>query len=279
MSTFDTPEPINVTMDVAVADVSITAGDRTDTVVEVQPTDPSRDLDVTAAAQTKVDFASGTLVIKGQKPNGYWRKVGSIDLRIELPAGSSVQLTAAVADIRGEGRLGEGRFKVASGQVRLDQTGKLQLSTSAGEVTVEHVMGDAEITTGSGDVRIRKIDGAGAIKNSNGASWVGEVTGDMRLNSANGGIVIDRARAAVAATTANGSIRIGEVVRGSIGLETAVGELEIGVREGTAALLDVRSNYGTVHSSLKPSDGPGQSDATVEVRARTAYGDILIHRS
>ena len=147
-----------------------------------------------------------------------------------------------------------------------------------GSVTVERAVGQAEVTA-SGEVRIREIDGAAVIKNLNGRTWVGEVSGDLRCNAANGDISVERAGAAVDAKTANGSIRVGEVARGSVALETAFGELEVGIRKGTAALLDVRSRFGRVRNSLEASDGPGPSEETVEVRARTSYGDIVIRRS
>ena len=57
------------------------------------------------------------------------------------------------------------------------------------------------------------------------------------------------------------------------------GRLEIGIREGTAALLDVSSGFGRVENSLSASDGPQPSDETVQLRARTSYGDIVIRRS
>jgi DUF4097 and DUF4098 domain-containing protein YvlB len=279
MPTFETPEPINAVLELVAGDVRITASQRTDTVVEVRPADPSNELDVTAAAQIRIDYSRGALVIKGPKPRGHWRKVGSVEVTLELPTNSSLSASAAMVDLRGEGRLGECRVKTAAGQIRLEGTGPLHVSTAAGDVSVDHVAGNADIATGSGDVRIREIDGTAVIKNSNGASWVGEVSGDVRLNAANGGIVVDRALAAVDAKTANGDVRIGEVVRGSIGLQTAMGELEVGVREGTAAWLDAKSTFGTVRSSLTAADGPAKSEETVEVRARTEFGDILIHRS
>jgi len=62
-------------------------------------------------------------------------------------------------------------------------------------------------------------------------------------------------------------------------LETAAGELEVGIREGTAAWLDVSSHYGRVRNSLDETDSPEQSEATVEIRARTSYGDINIRRA
>jgi DUF4097 and DUF4098 domain-containing protein YvlB len=140
------------------------------------------------------------------------------------------------------------------------------------------VGGRAEVT-GSGAVRIRAIDGPAVIKNLNGVTWFGEVKGDLRCNAANGDITVDRALGAVAAKTANGAVRIGEVVRGSIELGTSYGELEVGISEGTAALLDVRSQFGSVRNSLAASDGPGPSDQRVELRARTSFGDIVIRRS
>ena len=43
MPTFDTPEPITVTLELGVGDVRITASDRADTVVEVRPSDPAKE--------------------------------------------------------------------------------------------------------------------------------------------------------------------------------------------------------------------------------------------
>ncbi|MEA2340327.1 MAG: hypothetical protein QOG11_404, partial [Solirubrobacteraceae bacterium] len=73
--------------------------------------------------------------------------------------------------------------------------------------------------------------------------------------------------------------RLGEVVRGAVRLVTAAGELEVGIRQGTAALLDVRSRFGSIRSSLSAADAPAPSDTTVDVHARTSYGDIVIRRA
>ncbi len=51
MPTFDTPRPILVDLELGVGDVRITAGDRTDTTVEIRPTDPAKPSDVEAAEQ------------------------------------------------------------------------------------------------------------------------------------------------------------------------------------------------------------------------------------
>ena len=71
MPTYDTPEPISVSLELGVGDIRITASDRTDTVVDVRPSDPASEADVTAAEQTRVEFADGRLSIKA--PKG-WRQ-------------------------------------------------------------------------------------------------------------------------------------------------------------------------------------------------------------
>lgn len=281
MPTFDTPEPISVVISLIVGDARVIASDRTDTVVEVSPSDRSSEADVKAAEQTRVEFSHGRLLVKATKQ---WRHyspfsgIESVDVVIELPLDSHVQGDAAMVDFRGEGRLGECRFKTAAGHIWLDHTGPLHLNTSAGSITVDRAVGHVEVT-GSGEVRIREIAGAAVIKNLNGNTWVDEITRDLRCNAANGDITVNRAHATIVAKTANGNISIGEVVRGSVALDTASGELEVGIREGTAALLDVRSQFGRVRNSLDASDGPEPSDETVEVRARTHHGDIVIRRS
>jgi hypothetical protein len=282
MPTFATPESISATIEFALGDVLIVASDRSDTVVEVRPSDASREPDVKAAEQTRVEYSDGRLLIKGPKPRGLRNFIGwggSIDLTVKLPADSQVRGEAGLAEFRSEGQLGECRFKTGSGAIALDRTGSLDLTTGGGAITVDRVVGHAAVTTGSGTLQIREIDGTAVIKNSNGDTRLGDVTGDLELNAANGPISVERAHAAVKAKTANGSIRIGEVVRGSVVLETAVGELDVGIREGTAALLDVRSKLGKVRNSLDAAEGPEQSDETVEVRARTSYGNVVIHRS
>ncbi|MGW7594465.1 DUF4097 family beta strand repeat-containing protein, partial [Streptomyces rubiginosohelvolus] len=85
---------------------------------------------------------------------------------------------------------------------------------------------------------IGTVAGAATVKNGNGDTVVGEVVGELRATSSNGLISVGLAHAGVDAKSANGSIRIDEAVRGQIGLQAATGDVEVGVRESTAAWLD-----------------------------------------
>jgi hypothetical protein len=282
MPTFKTPEPISVIVELGVGDIRIVATDRSDTVVEVRPSDSAKKGDVTAAQQTRVDYASGRLLIRA--PRG-WRQYSfrgggeSVAVQIELPAGSQLRGEAGVAALRCTGRLGECDFKIGVGDIGVAETGPVRFKTGSGDVTVEHAVGHAELTTGTGTVRADSIDGTAVVKNSNGDTWIGEITGDLRVRSANGTIVVERAEATVGAKTANGDVRLREVSSGAVVAETAYGKVDIGVRDGVPAWLDLNTGYGTVHSDLDAAKGPDPSEKALQVRARSAFGDITIQRA
>lgn len=281
MPNYETPEPISVTLELSVGDVRIAASDRTDTVVEVRPSNEADESDVKAAQQVRVDYTNGMLRVTGPKARAFdfSRKTGSVDVTIELPSGSQVSAELQMGDIRCAGRLGECRLKTSAGNIWLERTGPVRLDTSAGHVTADGIAGNAEISTGSGKVQVGEVQGTAVVKNSNGGTTIDAVTGDVQVRASNGDICVERAGAGVDAKTSNGSIRLGEVARGSVVLETAMGDLEIGIAEGTAAKLAVNTGFGRLRNLLENATGPEETDEIVEVRGRTSYGDITIRRS
>ena len=280
MPTYDTPAPITAAIDLVVGDLRIGAADRGETTVEVRPTDASNDEDVTAAKQTRVDCTNGRLTVRAPKLRSWLSRKdgGSIDVTIELPAGSHVHATTGSADVRCDGRLGDCRIATGLGNIRVDEAGTISLKSGIGDISVEHATRHADVTTASGDVRLRALDGSAVVKNSNGDTWVGVAGGDLRVRAANGRITVDVAHASVVAKSANGDVRLGDVARGTVVLETSLGDLEVGIRDGTAAWLDVSSSAGKVHNALDAADAPEASAETVEVRARTSAGDVVIRR-
>ncbi|GII64760.1 hypothetical protein Skr01_48450 [Sphaerisporangium krabiense] len=299
---FDTPEPILAVLDLATATVRITASDRADTVVEIRPSDGLNDADVQVARHTWADYADGRLLVRTDKehagsgsgwglslgklvesPATWARSLlqgpGSVDVTIDLPSGSRLDARTA-GSVLCRGRLGEVTVTTTHGAIRVEQAGgRIRVKSTYGDISVGHVSGHAEVTTTHGGIHIGEIDGTAAVKTSHGDVRIRQVTGELRLNSAHGDISVGRALAGVDARTAYAGVEIGEVVSGSIGLTTTGGGLDLGIREGTAAWLDVSSTYGTVDVSLDPGGDPGRTDRIVEVRAHTTHGDILIHRS
>jgi Putative adhesin len=281
MRTFESPEPISVDVELGVGDIHIEAADRTDTSVEVRPRDPSKKSDVAAAEQTRVEYANGHLLVKAPSGWHHWtsRRPGALDVRSAVPEGSRVSAETGVVGIRVSGRLGELRGRFGVGDVLVAEAGPVDVKTGAGDVTIGEVVGKANVVTGSGSLRIDRVEGTGALKNSNGDTSLGEVTGDIRISAANGTISLDRAGESVVAKTARGDVRIGEVAHRTVVAQTAMGTIEVGVRDGVAAWLDLQTNFGEVRNDLEDSPSPVASEDTVEVHASTSFGDVVVRRS
>ena len=276
MPTFATPGPIAATVQVAGAQVRVTASDRTDTVVLVEPINKASRSDVKVADKTKVDFAGGQLSVKTTTSGD---KNGSVAITIDLPTGSSLVAYLAHSGVRADGSFGECELHMASGRVQLDRINALQANIAAGEVAIGHIAGRATIDGGAVAVRIGEVKGTVGLRSSGGQIWIGHASADLDLSSASGGFDIDRADGSVTAKTANGAIRIGRMTRGQAELSNSSGNIEVGISEGTAARVDANSKRGSVRNSVPSQENPGPSDDKVTVHARTRYGDIIIRRA
>jgi hypothetical protein len=263
VSQFNTPSPIAVTLDLYVADVRFAASDRIDTVVEVRPSDPNRAADIKAAENTRVEYddATRTLSIVTRKPRNRFvnfsgKRPESINVLLQLPTDSDIRGEAGLGDFQSDGMLGTVVLKTDLGAVRLAETGPLNLRNGLGEITVEGVSGAAEVHSGSSDIRI------GAV-------------------AANGSVSVDRALSDISAASSNGRVRIGEVVRGTVSATSKNGAVEVGVRQGSAAWLELNTSVGRVNNELDSAAAPesGEPVDKVEVRASTKLGDVTIRRA
>jgi DUF4097 and DUF4098 domain-containing protein YvlB len=287
-SNFNTPSPIAVALDLYVADVRLAASDRTDTIVEVRPSDPNKAADIKAAENTRVEYddATRTLSIVSRKPRSRFvnfsgKRPESIDVVIQLPADSDVRGEADLGDFQTDGVLGAVALKTDLGAVHLAETGPLNVRNGVGAITVEGAVGPAEVHTGSGDIRIGAVDGTAEVSNSNGKVRVGVITGPANIKVSNGSVSVDRALSDITVASSNGEVRIGEVVRGKVSATSKNGGVEVGVREGSAAWLELNTGVGRVYNELASSDAPkaGEPVDKVELHASTKLGDVTIRRA
>jgi hypothetical protein len=276
MPTFATPGPIAATVEVAGAQVRVTASDRTDTVVLVEPIDTASRKDLKVAEKTKVEFAGGQLSVKTTSPGD---KNGSVTITIDLPTGSCLAAYLAHSAVHADGPLGASELHIASGQVRLDHLDALEANIASGEVAIGRIAGRAKIDGGAFAMRIGEVEGTVVLRNVGGQTWIGRAAADLDLSSAGCDFDIDRADGSVAAETASGAIRIGRMTNGRAMLRNASGNIEVGIAEGTAASIDANSERGAVHNFVSAQGEPGPSDAKVSVHARTRHGDITIQRA
>ena len=288
VSNFNTPSPIAVALDLYVADVRFAVSDRTDTIVEVRPSDPEKAADVKAAENTRVEYdeATRTLSVVTRKPRNRFvnfssKRPESINLLIEVPTDTDVRGEAEIGDFQSAGVLGTVQLKTDVGAMHLTQTGPANLRSGVGEISVEEISGAGEVTCGSGVVRLGAVDGTADVTNGNGKVRVGVVTGAANVKSSNGSVYVDRALSDITASASNGEVQIREVVRGKVTATSKNGAVEVGVREGSAAWLELNTSLGHVYNELDAADAPeaGEPVDKVEIHAGTKLGDVTIRRT
>ncbi|MFB4318226.1 DUF4097 domain-containing protein [Actinomadura sp. 21ATH] len=285
MPVFDTPEPITADIDMFVGQVRVHASHRADTVVEVRPSDPESEACVQDAERTVVEFSAGRLLVRAPRPKGLghlrsWR--GSIEVTVELPAGSGLEAAVSAGGMAGfvaTGVLGRTVVHSPNGDVRLEEAGPLEARTSTGEITVDRVTGAVDVTGSVGAIRIGAVDGSGTVKNSTGEIFLGTAAGELQVRTGVGGITVDRVLGALTARSAHGRIRIGAAVSGTVRVEGGHGKVDVGIAEGTAAWLDLHTKNGVVRNTLDAAEPPEAGDTVVEVHAHTNWGHIDVHRS
>ncbi|MEU5954893.1 DUF4097 family beta strand repeat-containing protein [Streptomyces sp. NPDC047525] len=180
MKNFDTPAPIAAVLDIPAGLIRFIAADRADTAVEVRPADASNSRDVKAAEQTEVQYGDGVLRIEAApaKNRILGSASGSVEVTVQLPAGSRVDAKAASFEFRGVGRLGDVVLEGAQGAVKLDETASAHLTLQAGDISVGRLGGPAEISTQKGDLTVAEaVQGKVALRTESGAISVGAARG------------------------------------------------------------------------------------------------------
>jgi DUF4097 and DUF4098 domain-containing protein YvlB len=154
MQKFATTGPISAVLDVPAGRVQFIAADRADATVEIRPADATKGRDVKATEQTSIAYGDGVLRIAVPAKNQLFGGSGSVEVTVQLPAGSRVEVKAAAVEFRSVGRLGDVTVDGAHGEIKLDEAAAVRLAVLAGDVSVGRLNGSAEISAMKGDIRI-----------------------------------------------------------------------------------------------------------------------------
>ncbi|MEU3369313.1 DUF4097 family beta strand repeat-containing protein [Streptomyces sp. NPDC006711] len=217
MQKFDATAPVTAVLALPAGRVQIVATDQAGITVEVRPADGGRSRDVKAAEQTTVAYDNGVLRVEAPTKNQYLGPGGSLDVTIELPAGSRVEARAGAAEFRTVGRLGDVVFEGAHGATHIEETAALRLTVHAGDVAVGRLAGDGEITVAAGDIHIAEaVHGTLTLRTESGEITVGAARGTRatldagtsygRIHNALTGGASEAATLNIHATTTRGDI-------------------------------------------------------------------------
>jgi DUF4097 and DUF4098 domain-containing protein YvlB len=179
MQKFTTPATVTAVLDIPAGRIQLIAADRTDTTVEVRPAGPAKSRDVKAAEQTEVTYTDGVLRIQApEAKNQLFGPSGTVEVTVQLPAGSRVEVTSACGEVRGVGRFGDVTVDSAQGPVKFDETASARLAVQAGDITVGRLTGDAELRTQKGDLTITEaVRGTVTLRTEQGDVNIGAARG------------------------------------------------------------------------------------------------------
>lgn len=179
MHKFDTPAEVTAVLDIPAGRILFIAADRSDTTVEILPADAAKSRDMKAAGQIEVGYTDGVLRIAA--PEAAHRVLGhsgSVEVTVQLPAGSRVDATSSGAELRGVGRLGDIAFDGAYRHIKIDEAAGVRLTAIDGDVEVGRLGGPAEISTERGDIRIAEaVRGTVVLRTRSGDISVGAASG------------------------------------------------------------------------------------------------------
>ncbi|MFE0605992.1 DUF4097 family beta strand repeat-containing protein [Streptomyces sp. NPDC058892] len=179
MQKFATTAPVSVVLDIPAGRIRFVAADQDGALVEVRPADAAKSRDVKTAERTTVDYRDGVLRIEtAEAKNRLVDATGSLEVTVQLPAGSHIEAKTASAELSSTGRLGDVTYESAHGKVELDETAAARLTLQAGDISVARLGGPAEITTQKGDIHIAEaVHGTITLRTEAGDLTVGAAPG------------------------------------------------------------------------------------------------------
>lgn len=278
MSTFDTPAPVTLSVELDAGEVVIDATTTASTDIELLPSRPGDRDALDLIARATVERSGDKVVVHVPGQHGWGRsRTPEILITARMPVGSTLTARLRSADLRVTGELENVRVDSASGDVRLDDvSGTAVLATASGDIRLATIGGNLRVKTASGDVEVETCCADCSIQTASGDIHVGAVEGDLDVKTASGDVGVRTADASVRARTASGDVELGQVRTGKVEVEAVSGDAHIAVERNTSVWLDVSSLSGSVDSTLESADSAGEDAKTLELRVRTVSGGIRL---
>jgi DUF4097 and DUF4098 domain-containing protein YvlB len=264
MYEFERSTPVTIALRALNGRVDVIAEERGTVAVDLSPYDDS-DNAREAARRTRVALEDDTLLIQVPGTEHWiWRRAPKLRITVRVPAGSALTGRSAAAPVQ------------ALGVYSL-----LQLDVASADVQVEEITGDVQLDAASGDLEVGRVGGALRAKSASGTLRIGDVIGDVAASTASGDISVRSGAGSLHARSASGDIEIGRLRQGQAQISTASGDVQIGVAPGTGVWLDLDTASGRSISDLTDhrTAPPTTATTNLELRVRTASGDISVYRA
>ncbi|TCP50158.1 putative adhesin [Tamaricihabitans halophyticus] len=211
-----------------------------------------------AVRETRIDMTGGRLLVRAPAKSMPLRGI-PLAITVHAPRGSDLTVRSGDADVTISGTAG--KVDTASGSGNLtagDTESATSVRTGAGYVRLGTCAEHLRIRTGSGDVDTGACEGPATITSGSGDVRLGSVSAPTRVR------------------TGNGDVTVTDAMHDYLEIGTGSGEIQVAIRSGVEAEVDLASTGGTVRSDLEVAEQPANERPTLRVRARSGSGNVLI---
>lgn len=189
---------------------------------------------------------------------------GDIISELDIKSEKDVSITSASGDVEFPSVAADNvSVHTSSGDVDFKElSGKTNIESSSGYLTIGTITGDAQLRTSSGDMNIKELTGEVKTESSSGCLTIGTLTGNAQLRTTSGDVNIQYADGDVQVVTTSGDVRVSEG-NGGRTISTSSGDVVTGSTEGG---FQVNTQSGDVRITMQKGEG----------RIETASGDVQL---
>ncbi len=279
MHTFQTPNPVNLRVELWVGRVEIFAVETGETTVELSPMYGDAAADELIQRARVEQRGDDIFVLLPKAKSGFFGRKGGVEARIQVPMESNLRAETGSADLDSHGRLGDADIQTGSGDVHMEEIGEGEVRTGSGDLVIDVAEGPLDTKCGSGDVVMGVLNGDADITAGSGDVVINQIEGSLKVKTGSGDIMIKSAGDGVDAMAGSGDLTVRRIERGRLKAKTGSGDISVSVADGTAAYLDVMTVTGDVTSSLSSTEAPQDGDQTVELIIQAGTGDVVLQRA
>lgn len=279
MPTFRTPAPPCLRVQFGAGTVTIDTAHRQETELVLQPGAGSEAEELAAA--TTIEQRGDDIVVVVPKRAGSWLgRTPQLHLAVHAPHDTALSISTTSADVEARGRYATTKAESGSGAITIgDIVGSARLTTGSGDIEVDLVDGDLDAKSGSGELRVARVTGSASTRTGSGDVAVGEGGRSLVAKTGSGDVSVESVAGELGVRTGSGDVHLSCVRHGEVRVTAASGDIRVGVAEGTAAWLEVRSLTGRLDNALEATDVPADDDERVRLRLETVSGSIDLYRS
>lgn len=255
-----------IELDLGSADVEVQSGDQQDLQIEV--TQYGR----RSGDPLHVSQREGVLLVRNDASAGFLGLcLGNCGQTYHVTAPQGAHLT----------------IKTSSGDIQLNDVQLVELFSSSGDITAEHVTKGITAQSSSGSISLDSVGGSIRAQSSSGDIDISGVAGDLDVRSTSGEIDVEDARTTgLQMQSSSGDISYTGALKGANRIQTSSGEVELQLPEDSGFVLEAKTGSGEIKNDFDVMGGAQSEralrgtigDGSAKLDISTGSGDISLNQ-